>query len=73
MTIQTFSFMSDKKAGKVKKIGRAAFLNGRTRFERALYHNDNDNKLYVILNREACVFTPYVAGRPVCGITLGWI
>lgn len=74
MTIETAYFKNCKKAGRVtKRPDKAWFSDGLCHKERALWHNDADNRDYVILNGEAHPFTEYSFGGKIPGVVRGFI
>lgn len=50
MTLQTMWFNNQKKKGKVHKIGKGCFHNGRQYTERVVWFCEEDGKCYVWLN-----------------------
>lgn len=61
MTLKTMIFKHHKKNGLIKKIGTAEFTEALRVYQRALWKDYTDNKLYVIFNHEAYEFKPWTA------------
>lgn len=59
MTWETSTFKEHKKMGKIARVGECRFIDGMREVKRILWHDKENDKLYVIYNGEAEPFRPY--------------
>ena len=68
----TVTFDKHLAEGWIAKAGKAAFFDGKRRFERVLWWDWHEGKYYVKLNGNAYAFTPY-SEQGEAGIIIGHI
>jgi hypothetical protein len=58
-TLYTAVFEYHKRDGLVTKAGKCRFADGLRSMERTLWYDTKENEYVVMLNGNACPFTPY--------------